>query len=187
MQKHSEQIKDDIATLFDLGITIGTLGTYAAGKTIITEGSKIVLAMTIDFVFQASIISLDSEQDFTNIRFSDVVWSGANSIIKNPYLSVGESTVRAGVLSALESTDVDFEKRLLISLKVARNELIVGIITYGTVGNSHYLKLLEKTFEKNPKAVYDSLIKLGISPENIKSISNSFVNNSLKVLINSYT
>ncbi|WP_321321747.1 hypothetical protein [Labilibaculum sp.] len=93
------------------------------------------------------------------------------------------SSVRGALKGAYEESDKGFEEASLVALEIMENEIIIAIITHGLVGQTNYLNLLEKTFKKSPKAVYDKLISLGIKPKDIQSVSNQFVSNALKLTI----
>ncbi|PKQ65981.1 hypothetical protein BZG01_12515 [Labilibaculum manganireducens] len=184
-QQDRKQAFDDAVLAADLSLTVFTLGTYAGVKTAVKVGTKVTIAMTIDFVFQAAIISLDPEFNFTDVKLTDVVWSGASSLIKDPKMNIVISSIRGALKGAYEESDKGFEEASLVALEIMENEIIIAIITHGLVGQTNYLNLLEKTFKKSPKAVYDKLISLGIKPKDIQSVSNQFVSNALKLTIKS--
>jgi hypothetical protein len=185
-ENDKDQAWEDVINFADLSLTVFTFGSYAGVKTAVKMGTKVTISMTIDFVCQAAIISLNPEKDFTSIKYSDVAWSGASSVISNPYLSTAISTVRTGVFNAMSSDVEGFEEKLLVGVKAARIELIVGLITHGMVGNKSYLALLEKTFDSNPRGVFDNLRSMNISPKIIQAITGQFVSTSLKETINIY-
>ena len=183
-QQDRKQAFDDAVLAADLTLTVFTLGTYAGVKTAVKIGTKVTIAMTIDFICQATIISLHPSKNFKDVKFTDVAWAGASTLISNSKYSFIISPIRTAVLETYSRNPSSLNEALLSATETLTTEIIISLMTNNTIGGTKYVRLLEKTFEKGPEVVFKRLVELGVTPDVIVSVSKQFANSTLKQTIN---
>nr|WP_320120383.1 fibronectin type III domain-containing protein [uncultured Marinifilum sp.] len=184
-EKHSEQIKDDIATLFDLGLTVSTLGSYAAGKKAIEIVSESAYAALIDFGIQSLTYTILDEIPFSqavdSVDFNNVIWASGAIHINNTKYAYALGCLRNGVKGTLKPTNNGIKEALKKGVEYCLQDLFLTAIgnVAVKVDEGMYAILLRK-IKINPVFVTKRLLKYGVN----KTIIRSFKSNIYKEEVN---
>jgi TANFOR domain-containing protein len=194
-QKEREQTMKDFSTMLDLGISVVTFGSYAAGKAITKVSIKSAEGMIVDFGIQAFINLLDgsSIQDAVNqVDYSNVFWSGASVNIDNSRVSMALGCVRAAYKGITSSSNTSMKQALIAGGGKCFEDLFLSMVSKGIVkvgdeiGEKYFILLREK-IEVSPEFITKRLLKYGLNKYFILSLSdNSKINYQINKAINEY-
>ena len=85
--KERNQVLQDVTMLANIGFTLGTLGSYAAGKSVIIYGGKFATGAIVDMTLQVffdALVGNTFEEALNNINYSQVFYSGTESLLPPP-------------------------------------------------------------------------------------------------------
>ncbi|WP_197092842.1 hypothetical protein, partial [Labilibaculum euxinus] len=186
-EKHSEQIKDDISTLFDLGLTVGTFGSYAAGKKVLLLASKSAQGALIDFGIQTLFLTLDgtSWEDAVNqVDYANVAWAATSIHISQSKMTYTLNCIRQAGRGALKPDNESLKDAMIQAGESCLLDAALTYISSGLVSNTDkYSRIVLNKLTKNPAFVTKRLLKYGVSETAVQSFKGGITKESIKKTI----
>lgn len=166
-----EQVLNDVATLADMGFTLVTLGTYAAGKNLIVYGGKYATGALVDMVLQVGIEALKGnsfEEGLDNIDYGQVFYSGVESLMPGWKTQAIIGCLRGATVAPLAEGSFDLSS---VAESCFEN-IFWNIVSHGAIqSGSAISKKLQKAVESEPGNVVKNLKGIGFDKDMIEWIA----------------
>ncbi|ALO13909.1 hypothetical protein L21SP5_00229 [Salinivirga cyanobacteriivorans] len=166
------QIIDDVTTLADLGFSIVTLGTYAAGKNAIVYGSKFATGIIVDMTLQVGIEALKGntfEEGLNDVDYGQVVYSGAESLLSGWKLQVGVGCFRQATIVALQ----DNEFNIANIAQTCGINLLMNVVSKGLLKNNSYISIkLKNALLASPDNMVKNMKAIGFDQDMVEWIGS---------------
>ena len=186
-EKEFDQVLKDITTLADIGITVATMGTYAAGKTAVVIASKSVQGAIIDFGIQAFFLMLDGKtwnEAVADVDYANVAWAAASIHISQSKMTYALNCIRNGYRGALSAESKDLRGALMAAGKDCLSDFIITYISSKSVSKTNkYTKIILNKLTTKPAFVTKRLLKYGFSSSIIENLKNGITKSSIKKII----
>jgi hypothetical protein len=167
-----QQVLDDVATLADMGFTIVTFGTYAAGKNIIVYGGKYATGAIVDMVLQIGVEALmgnSFDEALNNIDYGQIFYSGVESLLPGWRLQVGINCLREATIGSLNSGEFDIGDIAYTCFEnLFFNAVSHGLIKKGSVISNK----LENALQIAPDNVVKNLKTIGFDRDMVEWIAS---------------
>lgn len=186
-KEETAQLLESISMYADLGLTVATLGSYTAGKTVLMLGRQVAIATVLDFTIQAGIKTLGKIpfiQAVYEINPRDALWTGVSTLIDHPKMSVALSCFRNNLNIILGSSDKTLDERIIEWAGDCIGDILLSLFTNKLIGSgSKYHGLLIAVFLEAPEEATLKLLRMGFDPAYILSLTEVITNNAIKSLI----
>jgi hypothetical protein len=186
-EKEFDQVLKDITTLADVGITVATMGTYAAGKTAVIIARRSAQGAIIDFGIQALFLTLDGttwEEALNQVDYSNVAWAAASIHISQTKMTYALNCIRQAYRGALKPDNESLKDVMIQAGASCLLDISLTYISSGLVSNTDkYSKIILKKLTINPAFVTKRLLKYGVSETAIQSFKDGITKDSIKKII----